>query len=209
MRRMSRAGDPCLSKRAMSRTWSCRTLVAPSADHLADHPHERPMHPLTEKQIRSSFVNASKREAADATLPDLDAVAWDRLDYLGWRDRRAPLSAYVVVPGPDDELTGVLLRASEKGGRRKKAVCQWCADVVATDDVTLYVARRAGASGKNGNTIGTLICTDFVCSQNVRRPPTRAGACHALGAFFAIACGKRSMPSRHPLVRRLRSPEVR
>ena len=132
------------------------------------------MDPLTEKQIRSSFVNASKREAADATLPDLDAVAWDRLDYLGWRDRRAPLSAYVVVPGPDDELTGVLLRASEKGGRRKKAVCQWCADVVATDDVTLYVARRAGASGKNGNTIGTLICTDFVCSQNVRRPPTRA-----------------------------------
>ena len=131
------------------------------------------MNPLTEKQIRSSFVNASKREAADATLPDLAAVAWDRLDYLGWRDRRAPLSAYVVVP-VDDEPVGVLLRASDKGGRRKKAVCQWCADVVATDDVTLYVARRAGASGKAGNTIGTLICTDFVCSRNVRRPPTRS-----------------------------------
>ena len=55
------------------------------------------MHPLTEKQIRSSFVNASKREAADATLPDLDAVDWDRIDYLGWTDRRAPLAAYVVV----------------------------------------------------------------------------------------------------------------
>ena len=131
------------------------------------------MNPLTEKQIRSSFVNASKREAADATLPDLAVVTWDRLDYLGWRDRRAPLSAYVVVP-VDDEPVGVLLRASDKGGRRKKAVCQWCADVVATDDVTLYVARRAGASGKAGNTIGTLICTDFVCSRNVRRPPTRS-----------------------------------
>ena len=131
------------------------------------------MNPLTEKSIRSSFVNASKREAADATLPDLAAVAWDRLDYLGWRDRRAPLSAYVVVP-VDDEPVGVLLRASDKGGRRKKAVCQWCADVVATDDVTLYVARRAGASGKAGNTIGTLICADFLCSQNVRRPPTRS-----------------------------------
>lgn len=131
------------------------------------------MDPLTEKQIRASFANASKREAADATLPDLAKVQWDALDYLGWRDRRAPLSAYVVVP-VDGEPVGVLLRATDKGGRRKKAVCQWCADVVVTDDVTLYVARRGGASGKAGNTIGTLICTDFICSHNVRRPPTRA-----------------------------------
>jgi len=131
------------------------------------------MQPLTEKQIRACFVNASKREAADATLPDLDAVAWDKLDYLGWRDRRAPLAAYVVVE-VDDERVGALLRATDKGGKRKKAVCQWCADVVVTDDVTLYVAKRGGASGKNGNTIGTLICTDFICSQNVRRPPTRS-----------------------------------
>jgi hypothetical protein len=131
------------------------------------------MHPLTDKQIRSSFVNASKREAADATLPDLAAVDWDRVDYLGWRDRKAPLSAYVVAP-VDDEPVGVLLRGGDKGGKRKKAVCQWCADVVVTDDVTLYVARRAGAAGRAGNTIGTLICTDFVCSQNVRQPPTRS-----------------------------------
>jgi hypothetical protein len=131
------------------------------------------MQPLTEKQVRACFVNASKREAADATLPDLDAVAWDTIDYLGWRDRRAPLAAYVVVE-VDDEPVGVLLRATDKGGKRKKAVCQWCADVVVTDDVTLYVAKRGGASGKNGNTIGTLICTDFICSQNVRRPPTRS-----------------------------------
>ena len=131
------------------------------------------MHPLTEKQVRACFVNASKREAADATLPDLAAVAWDRIDYLGWRDRKAPLAAYVVVE-VEGEPVGVLLRATDKGGKRKKAVCQWCADVVVTDDVTLYVARRGGASGKNGNTIGTLICTDFICSQNVRRPPTRS-----------------------------------
>lgn len=131
------------------------------------------MHPLTEKQIRASFVNASKREAADATLPDLDAIDWERLDYLGWRDRKAPLAAYVVVP-VDGEPVGVLLRAGDKTTRRRKAVCQWCADVVVTDDVTLYVARRGGASGKAGNTIGTLICTDFICSRNVRRPPTRA-----------------------------------
>lgn len=133
------------------------------------------MHPLTEKQLRSSFVNASRRETTDATLPDLSSLEWDRLDYLGWRDRRAPLAAYVVVP-VDDEPTGVLLRAADAPLVRRRTVCAWCEDVVVTQDVSFYVARRGGASGKRGNTVGTLICTDFTCSQHVRRRPTRTEA---------------------------------
>lgn len=130
------------------------------------------MNPLTEKQIRASFLNASKREAAQATLPDLDTLDWERLDYLGWHDRKAPLSAYVVLE-LDGEPTGVLLRSAEaRSSKRTKGVCAWCEDVVVTDDVSLYVARRGGASGRNGNTIGTLICTEFGCSRNVRRKPT-------------------------------------
>lgn len=152
------------------------------------------MLPATEEQIRSSFVNASKREASQAALPDLATLGWDRLDYLGWRDRKSPLLAYAVVPvddgraaeQPDAEqphaegptLVGVLLRASERRADtpRRKTVCAWCEDVVRTDDVTLYVARRGGAAGKRGDTIGTLICTDFTCSANVRRRPTSAEA---------------------------------
>lgn len=134
------------------------------------------MHALTEQQIRACFVNATRREVAQATLPDLGALDWDRLDYLGWRDRRAPLSAYVVLEH-DDGPVGVLLRAGDRaGGKRRRAVCARCADVVETEDVSLYVARRAGAAGRKGDTIGTLICTDFRCSRNVRRPPTRTEA---------------------------------
>ncbi|ROS75430.1 FBP domain-containing protein [Cellulomonas sp. PhB143] len=141
------------------------------------------MNPLNEKQIRASFVNASKREAAQATLPDLDAIDWESLDYLGWRDRKAPLAAYAVLE-LDGAPTGVLLRAGDPSpdGRRRKAVCAWCEDVVVTDDVSLYVARRGGASGKRGNTIGTLVCTQFVCSANVRRTPTRTEAGNATAA---------------------------
>jgi hypothetical protein len=133
------------------------------------------MLPLTENQIRSSFVNASRREVAQATLPPLDTLDWASLEYLGWRDRKAPLSAYVVAE-VDGDPVGVLLRSTEKsaGRARRKAVCQWCTDVLETDDVTLWVARRAGAAGRKGDTIGTLICTQFACSQNVRRRPTRA-----------------------------------
>ncbi|WP_263117954.1 FBP domain-containing protein [Cellulomonas sp. RIT-PI-Y] len=136
------------------------------------------MHALSDQQIRTSFVNASRREAAHATLPDLGSLDWDRLDYLGWRDRRAPLSSYVVGE-VDGELVGVLLRAAERTGKRRKAVCGWCEDVVATEDVGLYVARRAGAPGRRGDTIGTLLCSDFLCSQNVRRTPTRTEAGNA------------------------------
>jgi hypothetical protein len=134
------------------------------------------MNPLTEKQLRACFVNASRREATQATLPDLATLRWDRLDYLGWRDRKAPLSAYAVVE-VDDEPVGILLRSGDATkGKRRKAVCAWCEDVVATDDVSLYVARRGGAVGRRGDTIGTLICTEFQCSQNVRRTPTRSEA---------------------------------
>ena len=132
------------------------------------------MNPLTESQIRTSFVNCSRREAAQATLPDLSALSeqdWDRLDLLGLVDRKAPLRAYVVLT-VDDTLVGIALRAPDDPGSRRRAVCAWCEDVTATDDVSLYVARRAGAAGRKGDTIGTLICTRFECSRNVRRRPT-------------------------------------
>ena len=130
------------------------------------------MNPFTDKQIRSSFVNASRREAATATLPDLAVVDWERQDYLGWVDAKAPLSAYAVFD-VEGQPTGLLLRASSPGARgRRSALCAWCEDVTAPDDVTLYVARRAGAAGRNGNTVGTLVCTGFTCSANVRRRPT-------------------------------------
>lgn len=130
------------------------------------------MIPLTEKLIRASFVNCSRREAAQLTLPpDLSELRFDRLDYVGWIDRKAPLRAYVVLP-VEEALVGIALRSPEVAGKRRRAVCAWCEDVYATEDVSMYVARRAGAPGRNGDTIGTLICTRFACSANVRRTPT-------------------------------------
>lgn len=127
------------------------------------------MNPLTEKQIRTSFVNCSKREAAQLSLPlDLNDLRWD---HLGWIDRKAPLRAYVVLT-VDETLVGVTLRTPEVVAARRRAMCPWCEDVNATNDASMFVARRAGASGRNGDTIGTLICTSFECSRNVRRTPT-------------------------------------
>jgi hypothetical protein len=39
------------------------------------------------------------------------------------------------------------------------------------NDVVLYAAKRVGAAGRKGDTVGVLVCEEFQCSVNVRRTP--------------------------------------
>lgn len=128
------------------------------------------MLPLTDNDIRHALVNASRGEAKRAVLPDLSTVDWDALDYLGWTDAKRELVSYVTL-FVDDQLVTIQLRRTSNRTRRR-LVCTWCQDVVAGDRAMLFVAARAGASGRNGNTIGTAICADFRCSANARRTPS-------------------------------------
>jgi hypothetical protein len=126
---------------------------------------------MTEQQLRSSFVNASQRERKEFTLPDLAQVRWGDLDYLGWRDRKLPTVGYVVAE-IDGAPVGVLLRQAD-GRVRSRPQCSWCEDVHLPNDVLFFIAKRAGTAGRNGNTLGTLVCAEFQCSANVRkRRPT-------------------------------------
>lgn len=125
------------------------------------------MLPVSENDIRASFVNATRKELGDLAIP---AVAdWQRLDYLGWRDPRYAKRAWLVVP-VDGGLIGVVLRQADADPRRR-AQCSWCQDVTLPNDVVLYSARRAGNAGRKGDTLGTLVCTNFECSANVRKLP--------------------------------------
>lgn len=128
------------------------------------------MRTFTAQQLQSSFINASLRERQNITLPaDLDSVAWDNLDFLGWRDRKIPSLGYVIVE-LDDGPVGILLRQSD-GKIRARPQCSWCEDVLLPNDVVLYSVKRTGAAGRNGNTLGTLACANFECSSNVRKRP--------------------------------------
>lgn len=126
------------------------------------------MHALTEKDIRASFVNTSLRERNSLIVPELASVDWDARDYFGWRDPKQPLAGFVVVP-VDDEPVGILLRQTEQRTRHRTQ-CSWCDDVTLPNDVVLFVAKRAGRAGRNGDSIGALVCERFECSVNVRRP---------------------------------------
>lgn len=129
------------------------------------------MLPLTDAAIRGSFINASRREAREATPPDLTTISWDDTDFLGWKDRKKDNTGYVVVE-IDGEPVGVRFTTAPRKGPKRRALCAWCQDVVVEEDVAMYVARRAGAPGRKGDSIGTLICSDFGCNANVRRKPT-------------------------------------
>ena len=134
------------------------------------------MDPLTPAEIRAGFVNCSKGEASRLTLPrHLDALDWSTLDFLGWRDPGAPGAAYLVTPWRD-RLVGLVLRVStERRASGRQNLCSLCTTVHSTTDVALMVAPRAGAAGRQGNTVGSYLCADLACSAYARglKRPTR------------------------------------
>jgi hypothetical protein len=128
------------------------------------------MLPIAEETLRSSLVNASQRERKSMTLPaEFDSLDWDRLDYLGWRDPKLPLLGYVFVH-LNGAVVGIVMRKAE-GSARSRPQCSWCEDVLLPNDVALFSVKRSGQAGRNGNTVGTLVCSNFECSANVRKRP--------------------------------------
>ncbi|MET9348982.1 FBP domain-containing protein [Streptomyces termitum] len=140
------------------------------------------MEPLTDKEIRASFVNCTKGDAARLKLPlDFAETPWDDLDFLGWVDPGAPLRAHLVVPREDGPL-GIALRVPATGRTSavKSSMCQICLTGHASSGVTLLAAPLAGARGREGNTVGVYVCADLACSLYLRgrRAPKLRGLRH-------------------------------
>ncbi|MCB5181577.1 FBP domain-containing protein [Streptomyces antimicrobicus] len=127
------------------------------------------MKSLTEKEIRGSFLNCSKGEAARLPIPrDLDSQRWDDLDFLGWRDLSAPDRSYLVAD-LDGTLTGIALRfPATRRSLLHRSICGLCMTVHAGSGVSLMTARKRGKEGRDGNSVGLYMCTDLACSLYVR-----------------------------------------
>ena len=127
------------------------------------------MRPLGADEVRHSFINSTRGEITRMALPRaLEETDWDDLDFLGWIDEGAPDRAYVVLP-TDDGSVGVALRAAKsRNNRSRGAMCQFCLCTRAVADITLFSARLAGPSGKQGNVVGSYLCSDLDCSLYVR-----------------------------------------
>lgn len=128
------------------------------------------MDALTDGEVRASFVNCTKGEAQRISLPgSLDEVFWEHLDFLGWRDPKAEQRAYIVVPWTNGPV-GIALRVPQ--AKRKSLVrssmCSLCLTLHSSSGVASFVAAKAGAAGREGNSVGTYICADLQCSRYVR-----------------------------------------
>jgi hypothetical protein len=135
------------------------------------------MRPITENEIRASFVNCSKGETQRLNLPrDFAELPWPDLDFLGWRDPGAPDRGYLVAEHAE-RLVGVALRTGNGSGRgfTARSICTICKTTRTGGGVALLSARRAGESGRNGNTVGQYICSDLACSLYVRGKKISAG----------------------------------
>jgi len=126
------------------------------------------MRSATEPELRASFINCSKGEAQRLAMPpDLAARPWADLDFIGWVDPRAPDRNYLVTER-DGELVGIVLRAAAREGARRPGLCVLCLTPHPAGGIRLMTAAKAGPAGRQGNSVGTLVCADLCCSLYVR-----------------------------------------
>jgi hypothetical protein len=133
------------------------------------------MEPLTDAELRASFVNCTKGEAGRINLPrDPAALPWADLDFVGWRDPGAPDRGYLVAPVPGGRPVGLTLRAAP-GARRnlmRSSLCGLCLTGHAGGGVDLLAAPLAGPAGRQGNTVALYMCADLACSLYIRGKKT-------------------------------------
>jgi len=127
------------------------------------------MRPLSEREIRASFVNCTKGETKRLALPrELADRPWEDLDFLGWRDPAAPARAYLVAESGGGLVGVALRRAASYAGQPRRSMCSLCLTTHTGDGVALMSARRAGRNGQQGNSVGAYMCTDLACSLYLR-----------------------------------------
>jgi hypothetical protein len=126
---------------------------------------------LTEAEIRASFVNASNDAIERMPLPGLHETVWADREYLGWLDPTFAQRGYIVYWREGKPFGIVLRSASSSMSRGISAMCSLCRTHQPGNQVSLFTVPKAGEAGRNGNTIGTYICSDLACSTIIRIVP--------------------------------------
>ncbi len=129
------------------------------------------MQPLTEAEIRASFVNAPREAIERMSLPGLHETVWEEREYLGWLDPTFAQRGYIVY-WREGKPFGIILRAaSTTMSRGISAMCSLCRTHQPGNQVSMFTVPKAGKAGLDWNTIGTYICSDLACSTIIRIVP--------------------------------------
>jgi hypothetical protein len=127
--------------------------------------------PLSPEEIRASFVNSSPEDIERMPLPGLHETVWEDREYLGWRDPQAAQRGYIVYWRGETPIGMVVRSASSQMSRSMSAMCSLCRTQQPANQVSLFSVPKAGQAGRDGNTVGTYICSDLSCSTIIRILP--------------------------------------
>jgi hypothetical protein len=95
-------------------------------------------------------------------------MPWEDLDFLGWRDPKAPNRSYLVTER-DDRLMGIVLQmTSGRNAGLRCNICSLCLTTHTGGGVSLAAAHKARGLGKETDSVGEYICTDLACSLYLR-----------------------------------------
>jgi hypothetical protein len=122
---------------------------------------------VTDEAIRSTMTNCSRGEAQRMRVPEWVHGSDPAHDVVGWRDPKSPDRGWMLVP-VGRAVVGLALRVAGGKGVRTTAMCDLCRTTRAPGEVSLFVASRAGEAGRKLNTVGTYVCSDLACADNVR-----------------------------------------
>ncbi|MFF7239015.1 FBP domain-containing protein [Streptomyces collinus] len=126
------------------------------------------MRALTEREIRTAFVNCTKGEAKRLSVPrDLAEQPWDDLDFFGWRDPQAPDRAYLATELDGRPVALAMRTSGASSWQTRRSMCSLCL-TTHTGGVSLMVAAKAGRAGQQGNSVGVYMCGDLACPLYVR-----------------------------------------
>ena len=126
------------------------------------------MRPMTENELFDSFVNATDDELRVAAAPhDFPLVEWDHTDFLAWPDPHARGRGYIAAE-VDGDVAAIVLRRAQGASTVHPSFCNLCRTMQPGNQVALFTARKAGEEGRHGDSVGTYICSDMSCHENVR-----------------------------------------
>lgn len=133
------------------------------------------MRPLSRAEARAAVTNTDPTGDRVRLPGHFDEIRWDDIEFLGWRDPRAPQRAYLVADD-DGRALGVVLRQSpshaEVGARA--VMCALCRFTRRFNEVALFSAPRPSRDRRRRlSSVGILVCTDLDCADNVRTVPAR------------------------------------
>ena len=120
------------------------------------------MEPLNCEEIIVAFD-----DSVDLIIPDLTAIDWQRIEYLGWV-HPAGHEGYVVLQSPNTgAIRGIRMNRSERETRRRRMeMCSWCHYVHKCNGTAMFTLTVKGSDDRH--ILGNLICRNLDCSLRVR-----------------------------------------